>query len=56
MTMDSGRTVSACFENVGDVFSFAAPATRFKYVAADGRASVREGMRRLKVVTRWARQ
>ena len=42
MAMDSGSAVSACPENVGEVFGCAAPASGFKFVTADGRASVQE--------------
>jgi len=52
MTLDSGSAISACPESVGAHFGFSAPATGYKYVTADGRASVPDmGRRRLKVVT-----
>ena len=52
LTLDSRSAVSACPEHVGEVSGVASPASGFKYVTADGRASVQdEDGRRLQVVT-----
>ena len=57
LTLGSGSAVSACPEYVGEVFGFASPASGFKYVTADGRASVQDkGGRRLHMVTEMGTQ
>ena len=52
LTLASGSAVSACPENVGEMFGFASSASGFKYVTVDGRANLQDQCgRRLQLVT-----